>query len=510
MTSMRWVTAAAVALACGGGFGARAQEAAAPAAAAADTGRALAGITAGSLLATATWLASPQFEGRLAGTPGHDRAARAMAARFREIGLRPGAPDGYLQRFAIESNTIESCRLDLVRTGRPPKRYRLGDDYVCRGFSGSGRVTAPVVFVGYGLSLPELGYDDYAGIDVRGKIVLAFKEPPVWNPAAGAWGEAHLPRPKAAAAASHGARALLLVSLPDSTKPPARPIGSVLHGPGEQDERFPQLHVSAAVAEDLLLGSGATLLSLRRAIDGGHAPASRPLPAVVTAEVRARYRRAAETANVVGILPGSDPSLARECVVIGAHLDHVGRQAGALLFPGANDNASGSAALLAIAGAFARGGPAPARTLVFALFSGEEQGLCGAKAYVASPAIPLDRTVAMLNIDCVASGDSIQLGGGKSSPRLWALARGLDAERARLTVARTWKGGGADAAPFFEAGLPTLYFATTNGYGDLHLPTDTPATLKPALHAAVARLAYLTARAVAGDGYAREALAAAP
>jgi aminopeptidase YwaD len=469
---------------------------------------ALATITPARLLSTVSWLASPEFAGRLAGTPGYARAARALADSFRAAGLRPGTADGYLQHFPIEANTILACRLDLVREGREPKRYALGDDYVCRGFSGSGRVTAGVVFVGYGLSLPDHGYDDYAGADVRGRIVLAFKQPPAWTADASGWGDAHLPRPKAATAAAHGARALLLIDLPDSTRPATAPIGSVLHGPGEQNRGFPQLQVSAQVAADLLTGSGATLISLRREIDLSHAPASRPLPAVVAVEVRARYREAADGLNVVGIIPGKDPALAGECVVVGAHLDHVGRQA-QLLFPGANDNASGVAALLALARAFTRGADAPARTMVFALFAGEEQGLCGAKAYVTRPPWPLARTAAMLNIDCVACGDSIQLGGGKGSPRLWELARGLDAARDRRTVARTWSGGGADATPFFEAGIPTLYFATTNGYAHLHLPSDTPATLDPGLHAAVARLAFLTAAAVASGDAIRETPAAA-
>jgi Zn-dependent M28 family amino/carboxypeptidase len=208
----------------------------------------------------------------------------------------------------------------------------------------------------------------------------------------------------------------------------------------------------------------------------------------------------------VGLLPGADPALAGEAVVIGAHLDHVGRQGPDLVFPGANDNASGAAAVLALADALAHAPRRPARTVVFALFTGEEHGLNGARWHAAHPAAPLARTVAMLNLDCVACGDSLQLGNGRSAPNLWRLARDLDAAGERITVERTWAGGGADATPFHEAGVPSLYLATTRGYEQLHLPSDLPATLNGTLYERVVRLALRTATAVAGGGYAREAL----
>ncbi len=475
--------------------------------------RAADAITAEELTETVLYLADPACEGRLSGTPGYDRAADHAARRFAAAGLTPAGEDGFYQRFACESNQIESCALALVDTDGAHRAWRLGPDFVCRGFSGAGAVTGQVVFAGYGLSQPELGYDDYADLDVRGRIVLAFKDPPAWAPPAGGgadWGEAHLPRPKALAAAAHGAAALLLVGRPEHARG-AAPIGSVLHGPGVHDPAFPQLHLSAAVAETLLASAGLELASLRRVIDEERQPHSRLLPATVAVAVRAMHRPAAPTMNVLARLPGRDPALARECVVVAAHLDHVGRQGQGLVFPGANDNASGAAAVLAIARALAAAAAAgadfPRRTIVFALLAGEEQGLLGAEQYAARPAVPLDRTIAMLNLDCVAHGDSLQLGNGDSAPRLWRLARALDAGGAALTVARTWSGGGADATPFHRAGVPALYFATTNSYTHLHLPSDTPATLAPDLHAEVARLACRLAAVAAMGGYEREVVA---
>jgi hypothetical protein len=115
--------------------------------------------------------------------------------------------------------------------------------------------------------------------------------------------------------------------------------------------------------------------------------------------------------------------------------------------------------------------------------------------------VPLERIVAYFNLDCVGHGDSIQVGSGKTSPKLWQLARDLDARGARLTVEETWGGGGADATPFAEQKIPTIYFASKFSYTHLHLPSDQPATLNPRLYEALARLVYRTAWKVAEGGY---------
>ncbi len=480
-------------------------------------------VDADSLMATVRELASDRYAGRLAGSEGYAAAARWAAARMAALGLRPGGQDGYRQPFPIELNEIDACRLAVVGP-EGERELRLGDDFVCRGFSGSGRVTAPVVFVGYGVADSALGYDDYADVDVAGQVVLAFKPAPAWKPAEDrGWGDAGLPRVKSRLAAAHGAVALLLVDPPPAEpeggddgngegdeREPRPPIGSVLHGPGEQAPDFPQMQVSEAVAAQLLAGSGETLPGLRAAIDGGRAPRPLALTARVSLAVDARHDAAHETANLVGLLPGADLDLADEVLVVGAHLDHVGRQGdgrgGHLLFPGANDNASGSAAVLEIARALAAGGFQPRRTVAFVLFAGEEQGLNGARWYVDHPALPLARTVAMLNLDCVAAGDSVQVGGGKSSPRLWEIARAAAAGPG-LMVERTWRGGGADASPFFDEGVPTLYFHTVHGYGQLHQPADAPQTLAPAVFAELTRIACSVVRAVATGGYEGEAAA---
>ena len=204
--------------------------------------------------------------------------------------------------------------------------------------------------------------------------------------------------------------------------------------------------------------------------------------------------------NVVGMIEGTDPELKKEYLVLGAHLDHVGSQAG-LLFPGANDNASGSAAVLELAKAFQLSKLKPKRSLLFVLFASEEQGMFGSKYFVNNLKINPNKIIAMFNFDCVGYGDSIQIGNGKSSPELWNIARKLDRENSNLMVSNTWRGGGADATAFHEKGIPCLYFISKYSYDHLHQPTDTPETLNPELFEKIVRLCYLTARVVADGNY---------
>jgi hypothetical protein len=456
-------------------------------------------IRAADLMKTVKYLASPRLAGRLAGTPGYMAAARELAARFHRLGLRPAGDEGFFQRLDVEYAEIDTCRLALVSPDGATHELKLGPDFVARGLTGSGDFTAPVVFAGYGVSVPERGYDDYAGLDARGKVVLAFKVPPPFPLDSIGWGDRTMPRPRGRVAAEHGARGLLLVASADP-EGLTKPIGSVLEGPGPQDEHFPRLMVDVPVAQEMLAATGLRLADLKAAIDSTRQPQSRGLNASVRVGVEARYQAKQPSVNVIGILEGSDSALRDQVLVIGAHLDHVGSQ-GDIYFPGANDNASGAAAVMAIARAFAHGSAHPKRSVVFVLLSSEESGLDGAKRFVERPPVPLGKIVAYLNLDCIAVGDSIQLGSGKTSPRLWQLARDLDARGARLSVEDTWGGGGADATPFAERGIPTLYFASRFSYTHLHQPGDTPGTLNPPLYEALTRLVYRTACKVAEGGY---------
>ena len=458
-------------------------------------------VSTDALMETVEWLVAPERRGRLAGDQGYQQAAEEMARRFQALGLQPGGSEGFLRPAPMECNDLLAApELTLVGADGSEQPWSLGEDFVARGFTGSGQVTAGVVFAGYGL-VDGRGWNDYGGVEVSGKVVLAFKQAPPWQ-VEGGWGEIHYPRPKAQVARDRGAVGLLLVSNP-LAKHVQPLIGSTMHGPGEQAEDLPQLQVTGEVADALLAGSGWSIRTLQEAIDEDRAPSPVALETRVRVAVEARYRVECAPPSVVAVLPGSDASRAGEHVIVGAHLDHVGQQ-GDLLYPGANDNASGSAAVMGVARAMAIRGTPPARTVVFILFAGEEQGLKGAEAYVADPLLPLDGAVAMINADGVGTGEGMRIGGGGASPLLHALVRELDAGADAISLPDTWYGGGSDAQPFFDAGLPTLYFAADKGWIHLHQPSDGLDKIDPLLLTRATRLMYLVTAAIADGRYDRE------
>ena len=446
-------------------------------------------------------LTSPEFDGRLPGSEGYNKAAQFVADKFSELGLRPAGDEKYFQYFNVEYNKIESPAIFKSIVDGDTVNGEIGKDFVLRGFTGSNKFTLPVVFCGYGLSRPDLNYDDYAGINVKNKIVIVFKQNPKWKNNDKDWGT-NYPREKSLVAKKKGAKGILFISLPNDEKPQPL-IGSVMHGEGDQPTDFPQLHISLDAANKLLSRTGFSISDVQTKIDEKKKPLSMNLATKAQVEVNAIYEKNARTMNVVAMIEGSDPKLKNEFVVIGAHLDHVGSQAG-LLFPGANDNASGSAGVLEIADAFVKGGIQPKRSVVFVLFASEEQGLNGSRHFVESWKNGYDKIIAMINLDCIGYGDSIQVGNGKSAPQLWEIANQIDETSFNSMVDRTWSGGGADATPFFEKDIPCLYFVTTNSYDHLHLPSDKVETLNPILFEKVVKLAHLTALEIVNGNYIRE------
>lgn len=294
---------------------------------------AVATITSADLMEKVEQLSGQEFGGRLPGSDGYNLAAQAMADRFRELGLTPGGDDGFFQKLPMEYNQVlPGCRFALENSRHQFIEAELDQDYLFRGFTGSGDLEASVVFCGYGLSLPERGYDDYADTDVDGKVVLVFKQAPPWKLAGENLYRLTHPRIKAQTALDHGAVAVLVVSRPNDRRPQPL-INSVMHGDGDQVD-IPQLQISHEIANELLSHTGLSLSEFQSRIDESQAPYSRELNQSVQVKVETTYLEKAETMNVVAILPGSDAELKDECLVIGAHLDHVGTQGGTAFFPG--------------------------------------------------------------------------------------------------------------------------------------------------------------------------------
>jgi hypothetical protein len=460
-------------------------------------------ISQKDLKKSVNFFSSPKLEGRLSGSEGYFKAAEYARDKFKSLGLQPAFGDNYFQPFNVEFNDIVSASFSLIGNGGINKNYSLGKDFICRGFTGSGDYKAEVVFCGYGISEPKLGYDDYKDVDVKNKIVLVFKQNPIWKINSKEWRNSY-PRYKAKIAYEHGAKGILFVSRPNDKKP-QKIIGSVLSGEGEQNQEFPQLHITLNTAEEILNGSGFSLNDLQSNIDSLQKPQSLVLKNSLHVKVESEYKKEKQTVNIGAILPGRDSVLKDEYLVIGAHLDHVGKQ-GKIYFPGANDNASGSAALLELAEAFVKGSLITSRSIIFILFSSEEAGLFGSNYFVNTYAKDLSSITAMINIDCIGYGDSIQVHNGKGAPVLWSRVQELDKKFTKMMIKTTWGGGGADATAFHKRGIPSIYFVTTNSYAHLHSLSDLPETLNWALFEKITKLIYLTAYDISLGKYKREVI----
>ena len=422
-------------------------------------------------------LAAPEMEGRASGSPGAERAARHLAAEFQRLGLRPGGDGGtWLQAFTVATGTRLGDVNALSLLAPAARALALGRDFAPLPVSAEGRQEAEVVFAGYGITAPGLNWDDYAGLDVRGRIVLVLEREPrradpgglFRRPDAYHYSErGH----KLINAREHGALGVLLVAVAPEALP-------ALTGHA-QSAGILAAAVTTAVGDALLAPAGVGLAAAAAAIDAGPAPRSFTLPGVRVAVQVSLVRERGRTANVVGILPGRDARLREEAVVIGAHYDHLGRggegslapDAVGTVHPGADDNASGVAAVLGLARAFAEAGGAP-RTLVFVVFSGEEMGLLGSAHYVRRPAHPLDRTVLMLNLDMVGRlrERTLYVGGVDSAAGLREL---VQAQAGGLTLSlRGDPFGPSDHTSFYAAGRPVL-FLFTGAHADYHRPGDT-------------------------------------
>ncbi len=442
--------------------------------------RAARAITAGSAIATVERLSSPEFAGRLTGTEGHRKAALWMAEEARKAGLAPpsGFP-GYLQPFPVTAAGIESAFLELLPAGGDaagaPQPLVLGKDYMPMLSSATGEVTAEVIFAGFGITAPDQGRDDYAGLDVRGKIVMVLRG----EPRTGEWKDYHTTLARTRNAAERGAAAFLLVDSP------------VLSANEKIARGIPEAMVSEVVADALLDSSPKVKTDeIRRVMERG-GTASFPTGRTLHFAVRARPPRDGQGVNVVALLPGSDRSLAGEYVAVGAHLDHIGDWPA--LNPGADDNASGSAALLEAARAAAAVRPRPRRTIAFVWFGGEELGLLGADWFARHPPAGLARCVAVLNMDMVGAGTGLYVAGGQNFPEIQAAleaARDAVAPGAVLKPGRLSGEARADHAPFFDLGVHAVsLFGSGGSHHGYHTPEDTVWWVTPKTIEAAGRIA---------------------
>jgi hypothetical protein len=443
----------------------------------------------------ASALADDAMEGRGVGTRGLERAALFLQEEFRRLGL-DGAGRDYRQPFQAETGVALGERNALAwgRVGGPgpAAQLELGEDFTPLGFSSSREFSGSAVFVGYGIRAEPLGYDDYAGVDVGGKVVLAMRyEPgerdedsPFDGKRPSRWSDL---RYKALVAREAGASALVFVSPPDEGEEEPDRLPLLKNEILLSRAGIPVLQVTPPVADRWLASEGQRLRELRAAIDGDFQPRSVPLPSI---EIRGRVdvlTTDASVRNIVGVLPGRG-ELAEESVIVGAHYDHLGFGGPGSLEPdlkavhnGADDNASGVAAMLCgIEGLRRRLESAAGgwRTLVVLAFAAEEIGLGGSSRYVRDPLFPLESTVAMVNLDMVGRLREQRLVAlGSESADEWETLLRSEARDLELSLTTGGDGyGPSDQMPFYQNGIPVV-FLFTGSHSEYHTPADDVATL---------------------------------
>lgn len=465
------------------------------------------------------YLAGDECGGRLVGTPGNDRAADYIAAAFKFAGLEPGTKDGYFQPFVWRGRAKPGPESKLVLTIKgQPLPLTIDDQFTVHGNSAAAKASGDLVFVGYGLTADTktVKYDDYAGLDVHGKVVVVLRKGPRAEQKdalfQGDLAEMTARVAKVSLAEKNGAAAVLFVN--DKTDGGhADVLGSISQTRGPA-AKIPVLQIERTTLDKLLATQGKKLADVETAIDKDSKPMSVELKEC-KAEARVDVvRTPVNCKNVVGVLPGSGP-LADETIVIGGHYDHLGTDTtdsmagpaakGKVHF-GADDNASGTTGVIELARRFGEMKNRYGRRLVFIAFSAEEEGLYGSEHYVKQPVVPLDKTVFMLNMDMIGRAAEVEVD-GKKKFRVIASGTGVsdgfdklcDAANARFDfkLLKTVAGGGpSDQKSFHDHKIPAL-FVHTGTHGDYHRPSDTPDKINLAAMKQIADFAEVIAAQVA-------------
>ncbi len=441
---------------------------------------AAAGIDPNRYLEDVKYLASPELKGRGTGAEGLEKAADFLAKRFKEAGLQP-LGRSYFQRFPVTTNAKlgSGNRFEVIENGRK-KTLQFGRDFQPFNFSSSGKFSGRLVFAGYGITAPEYGYDDYAGVDVRGKVVIVLRYEPqeanensvfagrLYTDHAQSWS-------KAVNAKRKGAAGVILVN----NRRGYRDLDKFGRAAGPADAGIPFIQVKREIVEGWISAAGKNLAELEAEIDNDLKPRTFALPDSLEVSAVTDLKREVKTVrNVWGYLPGETD----EYVIVGAHYDHVGLgeqysmapSAVGTVHPGADDNASGTAGVIELARWFASQ-PKLKRGILFVAFAGEELGLLGSRYYVDHPPLPLEKAVAMINLDMIGRlrDSKVYIGGARTGTTFQAL---LEEEFAKHNLKMDLSGevevGSSDHASFTSKQVPVLFFFS-GLHADYHRPSDT-------------------------------------
>ncbi|HEY1187943.1 MAG TPA: M28 family peptidase [Gemmata sp.] len=454
------------------------------------------------------FLASPECEGRGIDTKGIEKAADYVANTFKEAGLKPAMKNGsYFQPFTVTMSAKlgKPTALTLSGPAGAKKELKLNTEYTAMGFSPTSKAAAGLVFVGYGISAPALKYDDYAGTDVKGKIVVMLRRTPRYGEKGARRFDTTAPEgedsPHAAFAAkievaeAHKVAGIIIVNDTGAAGKTDALAPHPAHATGTTPAGVPVMMVKRAVLDAVLAaGPWKSLTELETAINGDLKPRSFALTGWKAAAEVTVDRVDLKVKNVVGVLEGAGP-LKDETVVIGAHYDHVGygtwgsldRNGKGKIHYGADDNASGTTGLMELARHYGAIKNRQGRRLVFIGFSAEERGLYGSIHYCKDPLFPLDKTVAMINMDMIGRTkpvpiDWLGLFGKKDRLVVYGTGTGSGLEtlvdevsaRSDFKVSAVKAGTGpSDHDSFYRKKVPVL-FLYTGTHGEYHRPTDVP------------------------------------
>jgi hypothetical protein len=453
-----------------------------------------------------TWmvkLCSPEFNGRLTGTPEYIASAEWVSGKFKEWGIKPaGDNGGYFQWFNFPYTTVNDVGgLTLILPQSDSsvikKNYTYPDEYYPGMNSGSGKVTAEVVFVGFGISAPELNYDDYEGIDVKGKIVLLNRDVPYTdprNPEYKKWVAYCYHQYKLENAVKHGAAGFLYIdgigANPNITYDPS----IIVCGIGPEP------------LNDIFAGRKTTNKDLIYKIIKTMKPASFNTGKVITIEANTTRHPEGRACNVIGLLPGNDPVLKNEVILIGGHLDAVGK-AGKVV-NGALDNASGVVDIMGAAKAMAQSGLSLKRSVMFICFGGEENGLIGSKLFVSNPVFSKEKTITYVNLDMAGNGTGLEVSAGSTYKDLLNYFISANTQYLHRTIQTSAPVPGeyygrprSDGVVFSMAGYRTMSIGTTNSCKKVyyHLPGDDPDAVTIDIMEDVSKLVYVAITNMAND-----------
>jgi len=430
------------------------------------------------------YLASPEMRGRESGSPELEKAAQYIAAQFRADGLKP--PDGksYLQAFEVTTSAKsgKNNRFDLS-VGGETQSLQVNKDFIPFSFSSRGKASGSVVFAGYGITAPEYNYDDYAGMDVKGKFVLVLAhEPQEFDEKSVFDGKIYTDHSqyysKAANARRHGAAGVILINDRINHKTSADELEAFGSAAGPTDAGILFVQVREEVVAPWFKAAGKDLMDLERGIDTDVKPRSFALKGVEVRENVDVERVVKTVHNVLGYLPGETD----EYIIVGAHYDHLGLggvfslapSLKGTVHPGADDNASGTAGVIELARHFSAL-PKPKRGILFMTYAGEELGLLGSGFYANHPELPLDKAITMINMDMIGRvrEGKLFIGGAGTGT---TLRRDLDAITPRFPLHVDYSDssgyGSSDHTSFTVKQVPVLFFFS-GLHSDYHKPSDT-------------------------------------